>query len=30
LDELIKLDTNNDGSFGKLKVWSSNAHAIYS
>jgi hypothetical protein len=30
LDELIKLDTNNEGSFGKLKVWSSNAHAIYS
>jgi hypothetical protein len=30
LDELIKLDTNNDRSFGKLKVWSSNAHAIYS
>jgi hypothetical protein len=30
LDEFIKLDTNNDGSFGKLKVWSSNAHAIFS
>jgi hypothetical protein len=30
LDELIKLDTNNDGSFGKLKVRSSNAHSIFS
>jgi hypothetical protein len=29
LDELIKLDTNNDGSFGKLKVWSSNANIIF-
>jgi hypothetical protein len=29
LDELIKLDTNNDGSFGKLKVWSSNSNIIF-